>query len=209
MNKTLLTLVFLISFLTSIAQTDSKWSYGLVGGNYIYFFNNLDSSYGFENNRTKTSLNVGGYFEYQFARKFGVKTSLTYRSASPDYHVNTRVQYFTGNVKINFLDITPLIKYDCGSTYRKGFYMVFGPKISFITKAEEDGEDVKDVFNSSSYGFQYGIGTRIAKVVDLEIKLDYEVEPFFDRGKGVETHTYGINTLLYVDLQRIFFSKKP
>lgn len=211
MKKTIVTFIFITYFFNSFAQSDSKLSYGATGGVYAFMINNLSSGFRFDpkdNKSIDVSYTFGGYIEYQFAQKFGVKTLVNYRQIDLDYINHLSETNYKPTFSLTFIEISPLLKYNRGTQYRKGFYMVFGPKISFMTKAEESGEDEKDVFNTTMLGAQYGIGTRIAKVLDFEIRFDYELTPFYETSGGIESHLYGVNANLYIDLQRLLSSKK-
>ena len=170
MKKINLCLIFILFFTNSQAQ---KLSYGaLIGGNF-YQSNNDSSSNQFLSDANPFAINLGGYLEYNFNENIGVKTDLTFNKKELSYENST-------NFKLNFIDISPNLKYDFGNEYRKGFYMLIGPRFSFLTNAEVEGEDASDIFNKTNIGLQLGLGQRIFNYIDIQGKFDYGITPFFE-----------------------------
>jgi hypothetical protein len=197
---------FLLIFITTTLNAQ-QFSYGLVlGGDLFAAANNGGTSY-FEPEKPFV-LNYGGYVEYNFNHKWGIKTEATFHSKELQYRYLDDLGYGTEYYfKISFLEISPNLKCDFGQEYRKGFYMIFGPKFSFITKVTNEGEDVKDEFESPNIGLQWGIGQRIAKIADLQLKLDYEVSPFYKLNDNRKSNFFGMYVSLNFDLERIINKK--
>lgn len=188
--------------LTSIAVTaQNKLSYGVVFGSNFYDSANNNGTYSFSSTTYGGSdFNYGGYLEYNFTNNIGLKTEITL--------INRQLSFreFSGSnltdFDFSYFEVAPSFKYDFGQEYRKGFYLLLGPKISVMTKGDVDGEDFKDVFNTTNVGAQFGLGQRVFKYVDIEAKLDYEITPFFKRERYKST-IFGAYLSLTVDLERI------
>lgn len=194
-------IIFLL-LLTSIAVTaQNKLSYGIVFGSNFYDSANDNGTFNFTSTTYGGSdFNYGGYLEYNFTNNMGLKTEITL--------INRQLSFreFSGSnltdFDFSYFEVAPSFKYDFGQEYRKGFYLLFGPKISIMTKADVDGDDVKDIFNTTNVGAQFGLGQRVFKYVDIEAKLDYEITPFFKR-ESYKSTIFGAYISLTVDLERI------
>ena len=192
MKKINLCLIFILFFTNSQAQ---KLSYGaLIGGNF-YQSNNDSSSNQFLSDANPFAINLGGYLEYNFNENIGVKTDLTFNKKELSYENST-------NFKLNFIDVSPNLKYDFGNEYRKGFYMLIGPRFSFLTNAEVEGEDASDIFNKTNIGLQLGLGQRIFNYIDIQGKFDYGITPFFENENN-KSKFFGAYISLNVDLEKI------
>lgn len=188
--------IILLAFLVSAYVNAQNFSYGIILGGDFYEAANSGSTPNFNAQGSNLTPNIGGYAEYSFSNKIGIKTEITF---------NKKTIEFTGidsGFNMSFLQISPSLKYDCGPEYRKGFYMLLGPKLSIITKVTSEGVDVKDSFESSNFALQYGIGTRFYKYFDIEGKLDYEFTPFYKTSYNTSSFlNFYIN--LGIDLERL------
>lgn len=193
MNKTSLSLLLLLFAFSLNAQ---DLSYGVLVGITTYDSNNNNSQSNFSSSPKQTVLNLGGYIDYKFTNNIGLKTDLTFNQKELTL-INNSV-----NSKLNFIEISPNLKYDFGDEYRQGLYMLLGPRISFLTNATTEGVDSSGLFNSTNIGLQLGIGYRIFKFIDLEGKFDYGVTPFFEN-ENDKSKFFGAYVTLNIDLERI------
>jgi hypothetical protein len=123
-------------------------------------FNSPDAS-GYDIN-----LYNGLYLDYSFSNKLGIKSDLIYT----DNKLGTTND--SGTLKMNFIVFTPNLKYSFNDEYFKGFYLIGGPKVSILTSAKLDGIDVKEIFNSTSFGAQLGVGNNLNNYLSVEGKFD-------------------------------------
>lgn len=172
--KKLLTITLLFTLSLVNAQ---EFSYGVVLGNSFYAIanNNGRNTMEIDDNNI---LTIGGYGEYNFTEKIGIKTDILYTKNSFFYYPTKQP------FEMNVVSVAPNFKYDFGEEYREGFYMLLGPKLSFITSVESEGEDVKDSFETFNFGAQLGFGYRVFKYIDLQTKLEYDISPFFKLENG-------------------------
>ena len=153
MIKQLLFLICLFSLSIIKAQ---EISYGIVLG--ANFYNDQSSRSGpndvsFDSGNGDFIVpNFGAYIEYGINQNFGAKLEITANKKSFE-------KGFANNglgeiYDLNFIDINPNFKYDFGSEYRKGFYMILGPKLAFLTKAEYNGNaGNRQIFRSWDFIF--------------------------------------------------------
>lgn len=207
MKKLILISTILLINLSIKAQ---EFSYGVLLGGDLYISGNNNSQNRFENGEGSLALNYGAYLEYGFNKNLGIKTEFTFNNKVVNYSqsiVGVGYISFKNNHKLSFFEIAPSLKFDFGQEYRKGFYMLLGPKFSMMTSATYEGEDVINSFNKSITGFQLGFGTRIKEIVDFEIKLDGESTPFFETIYDRKSNFLNIYFTLGVDLERLINKK--
>lgn len=194
MKKIILSSLFLLFFFISNAQ---NLSYGVLLGITTYDSNNNNNNQSnFSSNPKQTILNLGGYVDFRFSNNIGLKTDVTFNQKELSL-LNSSV-----NFKLNFIEISPNLKYDFGDEYRKGFYMLIGPRVSFLTSAKTEGVDATSLFNTTNIGLQLGLGYRIFKSIDLEGKFDYGVTPYIEN-KNDNSKFFGTYISLNLDLERI------
>lgn len=180
-------------------------SYGPVIGHAFYEIGNNNGRYQFLTDKNNT-VNFGAYLEYQFTDNLGLKTELIINKK--EAYFKSSSSFLTSEDKFNFyfFEINPNLKYDFGQEYRKGFYMLLGPKIAFLTKVTLDNEDVKDDFETFIYGAQLGFGYRIFKFIDLQTKIEYDIAPFIKFDNDRKSQFFGANISLNLDLERLINS---
>lgn len=194
MKKTFSILLCLVVISTTISA--QHLSYGAILGGEFYEAANNNGHNGFIPSKS-FSANLGGYCEYNFSEKVGIKTEATFSTKQVQYYASE------SNYSLSYFELSPSFKYDFGHEYRKGFYMLLGPKIAFLTKAESSGIDVSGAFESTNIGVQLGLGTRVLKFIDVETKLDYEVTPFYKLANGNQSNFIAFKVNLGIDIERL------
>lgn len=204
--KPLLILIFLFNLNYSNAQ---KLSYGIILGGNIY--NDQSSNSGLNDvfwdsgNIDFIIPNLGGYVEYEFTKNMGLKLEISANSKTFEKGYSNRDLDET--YTFNFIDINPNFKYDFGKEYRKGFYMMLGPKFALMTKAEFEGQNVTSEFEKVNIGLELGLGQRFLKFLEIEGKLDYGLTPFYKFAGSKPNKIMGGYISLNIDIQRIISSK--
>ncbi len=197
MKKTLF--VCLILWITNLTNAQ-EISYGPIIGNSFYEIGNNNGTYSFESDKTN-AIYFGAYAEYNFTDNIGVKTEILWNNKEALFSPS----FISEDIKFDFsfIEINPSFKYDFGEEYRRGFYILVGPKISLITKATSEGEDVKDDFENFIYGAQLGFGYRIFKFIDIQTKLEYDIAPFIRFEDNKKSQFFGANLSLNIDVERL------
>lgn len=189
-------LTFTILFTINILNAQ-ELSYGVVLGNSFYAIANNNGSNTMEMEDSSIFI-IGGYGEYNFTENIGIKTDILYAKNSFFYYPNRQP------FEMNVVSCAPNFKYDFGEEYRKGFYLLVGPKLSFVTSVESEGEDVKDSFETLNFGAQIGFGYRVLKFIDLQTKLEYDISPFFKLENGKKSNFFGAVVSANIDLAKLF-----
>ncbi|WP_299886169.1 outer membrane beta-barrel protein [uncultured Lacinutrix sp.] len=202
MKKVLFGLIFLFSIAISKAQ---DLSYGVILGANIY--NDQFSSGGpndvfFDSgNGDFVVPNLGAYFEYGFNKNIGVKLELSFNKKSFEKgFANASLDEI---YNLSYIDINPNFKYDFGEEYRRGFYMLLGPKFALLSKAEFNGKDVKSDFENMSIGLELAIGQRFLKFLEAELKFDYGLTPFFKFEGSKSSKLSGAYFSINIDIDRV------
>lgn len=211
MKNNLLKLLFAFTLLLNQNQINAqnKLSYGVILGGNI--FNDQRSNGGpndvfFDSGNDDFIVpNLGGYLEYEFTKNIGVKLEVTANTKSFEKgfaNSNLGEMY-----DLSFIDINPNFKYDFGDEYRKGFYMMLGPKIALLTKADFEGQNVTSDFEKVNLGLELGLGQRIIKFIEIEGKFDYGLTPFYKASGSKPNKITGFYISLNVDIEKIIASK--
>ncbi|WP_157811526.1 porin family protein [Lacinutrix sp. Bg11-31] len=166
-----------ILFFIALISQAQELNYGItLGGNLYEIYANSalnpsNSTIRNEAGTKKFKLYVGGFADYGFTKNIGAKALIAF---------NQKTLAAGEVVDFSFLDISPSLKYSFGENYNDGFYLLIGPRFSFLLNAEFNGEDVKDNFENSNIGFQLGAGTSIYEFLELELRLDYGLTALYD-----------------------------
>lgn len=156
----------LILFFITTTIYGQDLNFGLVlGGNITSTYSDGASELNLVDNSGVTNFYGGAYLDYYLSNKLGLKSDLIYTN-------NKLATDSENDIKMNFLVLTPNLKYSFSDEYFKGFYLIGGPKISILTSAELDGTDVKEIFNSTTFGAQLGAGTNLNNYLSIEGKFD-------------------------------------
>jgi len=173
MKKTILIVIINLCFIITNAQ---EISYGLVLGSNIKDIEvkgdlNAGSSYGL--------INFGGFFDYQLNQSLGVKSNLLYSKTIDEY--NSPGSFSTIEFKIATVQFHPLIKFDTNKEYNKGFYLIGGPRFSFILNVkDEDGDKVEDFYKGTNFGAMFGFGVVFLKHFGFELIGDFGLSNMLD-----------------------------
>lgn len=190
------TLIIAILFANSLLKAQD-FSYGLVFGNSFYGIDNNGGLYTMGHD-DYSSLTYGAYGEYYFTENIAIKNDVLF--STNNFYYSFTSQPF----EMNFITIAPNLKYDFGEVKQEGFYMLLGPKFSFISSVNSKGIDVKNSFESFIHGVQLGFGYRIFKYIDLQTKLEYDLSPFFELENGSRSKFFAGVVTANIDLAKIF-----
>lgn len=199
MKKILLLILICVIPIISNAQT---FSYGIMLG----LNSSISASKGgpsFTNNENHIKPSFGVFGEYNFTEKWGFKTEILFHNT-----VLKPAGISIGQLKINMLEISPNVKFDFGDEYRKGAYLIFGPKITLLNSISYEGNNVDDSFNKTLIGIQTGIGGRMFQYIDLQFKLNYDFTSFYENPITNNNDFFlGANLHLGIDVERLLNKK--
>lgn len=150
---------------------------------------------------------IGGYVDYGFDESFGFKANLFYGRTIHEYTLDPGLTKL--NLLVDQITLQPLLKYDVNKEYGKGFYLLAGPRISFVlsTKVVDSNiDDADDFYKGSNFGAGIGFGFTFSKTIGFEMMGDYGLSNLIDFSEW-KTTTAGASAILYFNLERVFNKK--
>lgn len=126
----------------------------------------------------RTAFNGGIYTEISFLKdKLAIRPGIIY---SAEGFVNN-VERTTGQdeevaTNMNFMNIPMTIVYKPV----KFLNIQFGPEFGYLFRAVADGETITDAFNQSELGLNFGLGTTVGKVLDINLRYNRGLTKTYD-----------------------------
>lgn len=122
--------------------------------------------YGEENldNSSLTSVNFGADLDYFYNDRWSLRTGLLFQTMGTKFNGYRE--------ELNYVTIPVNANWHFGSTRK--WNLNFGPSFGFLTSAEANGVDIKDLVNSTQIGLNYGIGYKLEVSKKFSILFDYQ-----------------------------------
>lgn len=137
----------IITFMVFGFANAQSTKFGVKGGLNISNFTGYQ-----EDVKSLAGFHIGGFAEIKLAKKFAIQPEFLFSTQG------TTIEGYNGdsntNVKVNYLNIPILAKY----YITDAFSVEAGPQIGFLLSAKSRGEDINDLFKSTDYGLNLGIG---------------------------------------------------
>lgn len=101
-------------------------------------------------NKSLIGFNVGVFAEITLADSFYLQPELLYstQGATFDFPI-----IGSTDLKLNYINLPIMFKYDVANR----FYLEAGPQVGFLVSAELDDLDVKDSYESTDFGANFGL----------------------------------------------------
>ncbi len=141
-------------------------SYGLNLTNSIYQYIELKTPSvqgSLKGLTSNLNFNYGGFLEYNFNEKIGLRGSLLYGKKEDNYY-----QYQFITLHVTTLQFNPVVKYAFGKNYDKGLYSFAGPRLTYVLKTENNGTEITDFYKKTNFGFQLGLGVNFLEYFAFE-----------------------------------------
>ncbi|MEX2349290.1 MAG: outer membrane beta-barrel protein [Flavobacteriaceae bacterium] len=152
---------------------------------------------------TAFPVDMGGYIDYGFDEAFGIKANLFYGRTVHEYSSDP------GSLSIHLMagqvTLQPMLKYDVNKEYGKGFYLLAGPRASFVISSKFEDSDLGDAdgfYKGSNFGAGIGFGFTFSKTIGFEMMGDYGLSNLLDSSDW-KTETAGASVNLYVNLESL------
>lgn len=108
------------------------------------------------------AFGVGG--DYFFSNRWSLRSGLLFQTMGTE---------FPGvKEKLNYVTVPLNANWHFGSTRK--WNLNFGPGIGFLTSAESNGQDVKDMANTTQISLNVGIGYKLEVTPKISILIDYQ-----------------------------------
>ncbi len=175
--KKLILLVAILAYSTTI--TAQNLTYGATLGTSFYDIDGDARNISNSGELGKIPINFGGFINYQLSDSYGIKTTVLFSLAEEDY--DTRPIGGKLSVKKTLINLTPHFKFDTNGEYNKGFYLLAGPRLSFVINTEnQDGINLDNFYKSTTFGVQFGFGTDFLQHFSIELIGDYGLTDYLD-----------------------------
>mgnify|MGYP006176410685 CR=1 FL=1 len=143
MKKIILVAVLaLFSFVGTNAQT----AFGAKAG-----LNVANLSGDVDGNKSLIGFNVGVFAEITLADSFYLQPELLYSTQGAKFDEST--SGFSADLNLNYINIPIMFKYDVANR----FYLEAGPQVGFLVAADLGDLDVKDSYESTDFGANFGL----------------------------------------------------
>ena len=163
MKKIIFVAVAALSFGFANAQSREKGTIELIPqigySSANYYGSDVDSG-----NKPLSTVTYGVGADYFFNDRWSLRSGLLYQTMGTETSSITE--------KLNYLTIPVNANWHFGSTRK--WNLNFGPSVGFITSAETNGVDIKDLVNSTQIGLNIGIGYKIEVSENFSILVDYQ-----------------------------------
>ena len=129
---------------------------------------NMSNLTGDANTDSKVGFFVGGFAEIKLTDKFAVQPELLYSAlgAKDD----------NDSYNLNYLLVPVMAKY----FVTEQLSLEAGPQIGFLMSAKYDGEDIKDLFNSTDLGFNFGAGYDVTETINVGLRYSLGLSNVLD-----------------------------
>ena len=160
--KKIIALAVLLAGFSGFSQNRAKGTVELIP----FIGHSASNYYGEENldNSSLTSVNFGADLDFYFNDRWSLRSGLLFQT------MGTKFRGY--KEELNYVTIPVNANWHFGSTRK--WNLNFGPSIGFLTSAEGNGRDIKDLANSTQIGLNYGIGYKIEVSKKFSILIDYQ-----------------------------------
>lgn len=163
MKKIILTIAVVMTTTFANAQLREKGAIEITPQIGYSSSNYYGEDVGSENDPiTGITFGVGG--DYFFNNRWSLRSGVMFQTMG--------TEVFGFKEKLNYITIPVNANWHFGSTRK--WNLNFGPSIGFLTSAKSDGEDVKDLVNTTQFGLNIGIGYKIEVSPKISILIDYQ-----------------------------------
>ena len=129
----------------SLAGANAQTSFGAKAG-----LNVANLSGDITDNEVLIGFNVGVFAEITLADSFYLQPELLYSTQGAQFSDSSE---FSADLNLNYIIIPMMFKYDVANR----FYLEAGPQVGFLVSAERGDVDVKDEFESTDFGANFGL----------------------------------------------------
>lgn len=193
--------IFLLITIISISfiSEAQNISYGVIIGTNSYDVETMGGNLT-DPTENQFYINLGVFGDYYFNRSLGLKADLFYTFNKEGYKIkSTQIRFLN---KVGYILLSPKLKYNVSVDYQKGFYVLLGPRASFLVSAKDyENNDINDFYKGSHYGLEFGLGTTFLKHFSIELIGDYGIS---DTSENLtETRNYGGFINLNINLESL------
>lgn len=170
----------------------------MAGGNYRYLTGDVGHGSFYSNpGKTNFPIDAGVFVDYGLNESMGLKMNLFYNQSFNDIGFDGIYSARSG-FTIAALNFQLLFKYDVNQEYNKGFYLLAGPRLSFVMETPHELM-IEGMYKDSNLGMGLGFGTAFSKAVGFEIIGDYGFSNYLTTDEA-KMHSFGAYFNLYLNI---------
>ncbi|TDW47329.1 outer membrane protein with beta-barrel domain [Flavobacterium sp. 270] len=172
MKKIVLSLVAILAFGFANAQ---QTRFGVKGGLNVASF----AGGNYWDAKSLIGFQVGGFAEIKVIERLAIQPEVLFSTQGAKLEGPGSSDF---DSKLNYINVPVLAKF----FITKQWTVEAGPQIGFLVSAKQEGEDVKDLYKSTDFGFNFGGGYNftdnfsvgVRYTVGLSNVADYNAEDF-------------------------------
>jgi hypothetical protein len=181
MKKT--TLLLLVSFFCLETSSAQKLSFGIAGGlnmTSVQFDDNDEVDFG---STLKSSFNGGVFAQISLLKdKLILQPQIMY---SAEGFVSKVQDTDSSNgteseTNLNFLNVPIILIFKPTKFFNIQFGPEFGRMLKAVAKGDVNKTTVTNIYNQNELGLNLGLGTTIAKVIDVNVRYNHGLTNLFD-----------------------------
>ncbi|WP_264534892.1 porin family protein [Flavobacterium sp. N1736] len=166
MRKIILSAIAVMAFGFTNAQ---ETRFGVKGGlNLTNFSGDVDTE-------SLVGFQVGGFAEIKIIERLAIQPELLFSTQGAKYNY---IGSNDGDLKLNYINVPVLAKF----YITKQFTVEAGPQIGFLVSAKDEGDDVKDFYKSTDFGFNFGAGYNFTDNLSLGLRYTVGLSGVVDGG---------------------------
>ncbi|MBE8728012.1 porin family protein [Flavobacterium hungaricum] len=171
MKKIILTAIAVMAFAFTNAQ---QTRFGVKGGLNV---STLTGEYE-DDTKSLIGFHVGGFAEIKVIERLAIQPEVLYSAQGARFE-DVLGKY---DAKLNYLNIPVLAKF----YITKQFTVEAGPQIGFLLSAKIDGEDAKDFYKSTDFGFNFGAGYNFTDNFSAGVRYTVGLTGIYDNNNDDE-----------------------
>ncbi|WP_431242866.1 porin family protein [Flavobacterium sp. P21] len=167
MKKIILSAIALMAFVFSNAQ---ETRFGIKGGL------NLTSLTGDSSSDALVGFQVGGFAEIKIIERLAIQPEILFSGQGASYE-SVGGPDGSSELKLNYINIPVLAKF----YVTKKFTVEGGPQLGFLISAKHNSKDVKDLYRTADYGFNFGAGYNFTDHLAVGLRYTVGLSGVFDK----------------------------
>jgi hypothetical protein len=126
-----------------------------------------------DDTKSLIGFHVGGFAEIKVIERLAIQPELLFSTQGAKFDGFGGDKY---DSKLNYLNIPVVAKF----YITKQFYVEAGPQVGFLLSAKLDGDDVKDFYKSTDFGFNIGTGYNFTENLSAGIRYTVGLTGVYD-----------------------------
>lgn len=146
--------------LFSLVGVNAQTSFGAKAGlNSATLIGDIDG------NKSLIGFNAGVFAEIALADSFYIQPELFYSTQGTDDYQHLLSKY---KLNLDYINLPIMFKYDVANR----FYLEAGPQVGFLVSAKRGDVDVKDIFETTDFGANFGLSYGFTETIFAQARYN-------------------------------------